>query len=233
MAGFIIPALMGLPSLISGIMDAVHSGKKLSGGKIMMARRLVNHPTFGSQLRNALRIYHASNPRGGRVRRRYMRRRGGRIHHRRRRGKGVAANIAGAIPLIGPILGPLISAFGGRVRRRHMRRRKGRGLVPMDMYQPIACGGGLLGPGAYRPPVFGGPMAVVPYGMTPHAYSTYKPKPSLGSGYSYGRRGGLLSPTGIGGATYRRGYYKYYNGKRVHVRPTLVRGGKLRRRRRY
>jgi hypothetical protein len=216
MAGFIIPALMGLPSLISGILDAVHSSKKISGGKLMMARRLVNHPKFGSQIRNALRMYHMANPRGGRMRHRYIRRRGG------RRGKGIAANIAGAIPLIGPLLGPLVSAFGGRLRRKRYRRR-GRGLVPMDIYQPIAYGGGLLGPGAYRPPTYGGPLSVVPYGHT-----LTKP---FGKGYNYGRRGGLLSPTGYGGAIYRKGYYKYQNGKRVHVRPTLVRGGKLRRRR--
>jgi len=228
MAAMLIPALMGLPGLIAGIMSAVDSGKRLSGGKLARARRLSKHPIYGKHIRNALKTYNAMHggsmmryrPRGGRVyrKRRYNRGRGiaadvagsvplmgplirplirsmgGRVYRRRyKRGRGVAADIAGAIPLLGGIFGPLVKAMGGRVRRP----RRGRGLPNMELYQPIACGRGLLGPGSYRPHLYG-------RGIT-------------------GRRGGLLSPTGMGGAIHRKGHYRYSNGRRTYVRPTLVR----------
>lgn len=182
-----IPALLGLPGFIGGILDAVNAGKKLHGGRIMMARKMLRHPVYAHQLRQALRAY------------RHMSGKGMRMRHRRRRGRGIASSIAGAIPLIGPLLGPLVGALGGRVRRR----TRGRGLVPMSIYQPIAWGGRLMARRRRR---------------------------RVGG---YGRRGGLLSPTGMGGAIYRRGYYKHVNGRRVYVHPTVVRGGRLRRRRRY
>src|SRR3954468_15479988 len=98
MAALLIPALMGLPGLISGIMDAVHSGKKLSGGRIAFAHRLARHPLYGPKIRPALKMYHSTIPRVKRV--------------KRRRGRGVAADIASAIPLIGPLIGPLVRAMG-------------------------------------------------------------------------------------------------------------------------
>jgi hypothetical protein len=187
MAAYIIPALLGLPGLIGGIMEAVHSGKKLTGGRLVMARKLLRHPVYANQLRQALRAYR-------------MRGRGMMMIHRRRRGRGIASSIAGAIPLIGPLLGPLIGAMGGRVRRRNRRRTRGTGLVPMSIYQPIATGGRLV-----------------------------RRKRPMGRSIN-GRRGGLLSPTGMG---VRRGHYRYVNGRRVYVRPTMVHGGRVRRRRRY
>lgn len=213
MAQFLIPLAMGIPSLISGIMDAVQSGKKLHGGQLRILHRLRHHPRYGGKVRMILKHHHMSARRGGRVRR---------LPHRRR-GRGIASDIVGAIPVVGSILGPLIRAFGGKLRHRKIRHVRGRGLVPMHVYQPIACGGGLLGPGMYRPPTFGNIMSVIPYG-----HSITQP---FGKGFTYGPRGGLLSPTGMGGAvSYRKGHYKHVNGRRVHVAATMVHhGGRVRR----
>ena len=186
MAHLLLPAALGLPGLIGGIMSAVEAGKRLSGGRIR--RRPLHRP---------MRI-------GGKLKK-----------NKRKRGRGVAADIIGGIPLLGAIAGPLVRALGGKVRRR--RVAKGRGLVPIHIYQPIAYGAGLLGPG-----------------MAGISRAVIKTHPLIGK-TSSGRMipivGGLLSPTGIGSSV-RRGHYRYVGGKRVHVSPTIVRGsgGKLRKR---
>lgn len=102
----LLPLLaMGIPALlsgVSGIMGIANEAKKLHGGRL-----------------------------------RHYRRKGKGIKHRphlhvgrRKRGRGVAANIIGSIPLLGNILGPIVSALGGRVRRR------GHGLSPMYYSRP-------------------------------------------------------------------------------------------------
>lgn len=122
MAHLLLPAVLGLPGLIGGIMSAIEAGKRLHGGRI---RRL--HPL------------HKAMGRGGRL--------GKRRVHKKRAGRGIAADIVGGIPLLGAIAGPLVRALGGRVRHRRMAKHRGRGLVPMHIYQPIAYGAGLIAPG--------------------------------------------------------------------------------------
>jgi hypothetical protein len=121
MAQFLLPLAMGVPGLIGGIMEAVRSGKRLTGGRLIVYKHM------------------AKAPHGGRIRR----------VKRHRRGRGIAADIAGAIPLLGAFAGPLVRAMGGKLRRKRVYRRRkgGDGLVPMHMYNPIAYGSGLLFPG--------------------------------------------------------------------------------------
>lgn len=149
----LIPLAMGIPGLIGGIMDAVSAGKRLQRGGRLRRRRVVR------------RKY------GGKIKRQ--------VHRKanRKYGRGIAADIASALPLIGPLAGPLVRALGGRIHRRakHYRKlRRGRGmgysgyvkpkmlslmgsgLPHTHIYQPIAVGSGLLGPGRYRPAVYGG-----------------------------------------------------------------------------
>src|ERR1700744_1484401 len=158
MAQFLIPAIASLPSLIGGIMDAVNAGKKLHGGKLMALHKMSRHPIHGYKIRQLLHLYHMMHPmqgKGGRMMH-YARKRGGRVHYVRkrremkRRGRGIAADVVGSIPIVGSLLGPLIRAFGGRVyRKKRVVQKRGRGLAPMQIHYPIAYGG-LLGPGKYR-----------------------------------------------------------------------------------
>lgn len=259
----LIPLAMGLPGLIGGIISAVDAGKRLNQGRGV--RRLA-------------------------VRR-----------HAKARGKGVAADIASALPLIGPIAGPLVRALGGKARRgkglvplhiyqpiahgaglrRHKKRvhhNRGKGLVPLHIYQPIAHGaglrrhrrrhnkkggmvahklryrkrGGLLGPGMYRPAIYGSADGMFPIALTalakslpttvpvsvPAVFPSKPPGHYLKSltGSGIGRRvftapiGGLLSPSGVGGAYHhRRSHYRQVGNKRVHVKAAAVkRGGRMR-----
>lgn len=202
MAQFLLPAALGLPGFIGGIISAVEAGKRLQGGRL--ARYRPRHK-FGGKVRRV---------------RRY------------KRGRGIAADIASSIPLIGALAGPLVRALGGRVGRKRYAKRRGRGLVPLKIYQPIAYGAGLLGPGAYRPPIYGSPTSIMEYGR--NIYHPYVPK--KGGRMMPARRaiaypimshllGGLLSPTGVGGAA-KRGHYRHLkSGKRIYVRPIRMRIG--------
>ena len=116
-----IPLLLaGIPALlaaISGGVDIATSVKKFKGGKLAtkMHRRLMF----------------------------IRRKRGGRLLKKRRvvkRGKGIAADIASAIPILGPIAGPLIRAFGGKLKKRRIIRKRGRGLAPMYLSRPYVGG---------------------------------------------------------------------------------------------
>jgi hypothetical protein len=178
MAALLLPALMGVPGLIGGIMQAVQAGRQMAKGGRLRRRRVVK------------RKY------GGRVKRRVV----------KRRGRGIAADMASSLPLIGPLAGQIVRAFGGRVKRRKVARRGrglgysgyvkpnryGYGLPHTHIYQPIAVGAGLLGPGRYRPAIYGG----------------------------------LLSPTG-GRIKYRKGHYKRCGGMVKYIRPTLIHRRKL------
>lgn len=149
---------------------------------------------------------------GGRIKRRPRRKYGGRVKRvHKRRGRGIAADIASSLPLIGGLAGPLVRALGGRIKRKIVRRKKGRGYYGMNIqpsllnrlskrilhsgnglpnthiYQPIT-GFGLLGPGMYRP----------------------------------ARYGGLLSPTG-GKVNYRRPYKKIVFFKRAPINTKINR----------
>jgi hypothetical protein len=169
---------MGLPALlsgVSGVMDIVGSAKKLSGGRIRR-KRVVHRKraTYGGRIKMRRPVRH-------------------------RRGRGIASDIIGQIPLIGQLLGPIVKAMGGRIimrrgGRAHMMRCRGRGLAPMRYKKPY------IGQGMLTPP--GGTMVL------------YAKK---AAGY------GLLGPAG--GSIHRRGHYRHVNGKRVHVKATRVHGG--------
>lgn len=69
-------------------------------------------------------------------------------------GKGLAADIIGNIPLIGPLLGPLVSKMGGKVKRVRRVYARGRGLSNMRIEDLHHVMGGALMPlyhGAYMP----------------------------------------------------------------------------------
>lgn len=212
MAQFLLPAALGLPGFIGGIISAVEAGKRLRGGRL--------------------------------VRYRPRRKIGGKVRRKRtyKRGRGIAADIASSLPLIGAIAGPLVRALGGRMARGRYTKKRGRGLVPLKIYQPIAYGAGLLGPGAYRPAIYGS-QAMVPYrskrgGATTGILSADVGRALTRDGLvkeSYpgmGKHllrmltyGGLLSPTGVGGAA-KKGHYRHLaSGKRVYVRPARMRIG--------
>lgn len=169
----LLPLLaMGIPALlsgVSGIMGIADQAKKLRGGRLR-------------------RMHHK---RGGRVH--HIRRR---IHMRRRKlGRGVAANILGSIPVLGSILGPIVSAMGGRVRRRHHKRMRGHGLSPMYYTRPYV-GMGMLGPlGSHVLAKYGRGLLAPAGGYKPY----------------------------IGG-TVRKGHYRKIRGRgaRIRVRPTLI-----------
>lgn len=199
----LLPLLaMGIPALlsgVSGIMGIADQAKKLRGGRLR-------------------RMHHK---RGGRVH--HIRRR---IHMRRRKlGRGVAANILGSIPVLGSILGPIVSAMGGRVRRRHHKRMRGHGLSPMYYTRPYVGMGMRRHHKRMRHRKRG-------HGLSPMYYT----RPYVGMGMlgplgshvlaKYGR--GLLAPAGgykpyIGG-TVRKGHYRKIRGRgaRIRVRPTLI-----------
>lgn len=193
-----IPMLaLGVPAVLSGIssiLDIAGSAKKLSGGKIRRYRKM-----------NKRRNY------GGAVKRKYVRK-------SYKKGKGVAADIAGSIPILGSLLSPLIKAFGGQMKRkRTIKKRtryiKGRGLAPLAISHPYSSN---VGKGMLYPP--GGQMSIY-----------HKRGGSLVSGLlkSAILGNGLLSPAGgllrpAGGLIHRRGHYRYVNGKRIHVKPAVV-----------
>jgi len=226
----LLPLLaMGIPALlsgVSGIMGIASEAKKLHGGKIRL-------------MRHAARKHRVKRKRGGKLV----------ISRYARSGKGPIADALSRIPLLGMIAGPLASAFGGRIRRK----RRGHGFSPMYIHREFG-GGMLTPPGGHMMPqqklmsnailplvkMLGRPAFTYPPDMTAAApfhirapgkasRIMYTPSARLRVGV------GLLSPAG-GRITHRKGYYKYVNGKRVHVAPTIVhtggrvhkkRGGKL------
>lgn len=138
-----------------------------------------------------------------------------RILRKRLYGRGVVADTLGKIPILGAILSPIARALGGKIKKQKNTYRKkgkrggllypaGRGLSPMYITRPYV-GAGLRKKKAVRRK--GGRHGNM------HSMSTTIRKILSG---------GALIP--------RKGYYRTGpSGKRVHVRPTVVRksyGGK-------
>lgn len=224
MAQFIIPAIAALPSLIGGIMSLVNSGKKLSGGQLMMLHRLSHHPRHGGKIMTILRKYHRLHPH-----RAYHRRK----MHKRRKGRGVVADVAGSIPLLGSILGPIIRAFGGKIRHR----RRGHGLAPMYYARPYA-GMGLRRRKYHKHKKLH--KKHHGHGLSPMYYA--RPYSGMGLLAPIGSRmllkgRGLLAPAGgympyaWRGGTIRKGHLRKIPGRRarVRVRPALIAYGKKKR----
>jgi len=139
---------------------------------------------------------------------------------RRRRGRGIAADIAANLPLIGSFAGPLVRAMGGRLyrKKRVVHKRRGKGLAQMHIKVPIYHGRGLLGPGLMH--------KASPYSSVLLPKMT-KSQQIIHLPYEVKRSyiGGLLAPSGHFGGAIRRGHYRHVNGKRVHVKAAIVHKG--------
>lgn len=138
-----------------------------------------------------------------------------RILRKRLYGRGVVADTLGKIPILGAILSPIARALGGKIKKQKKTYRKkgkrggllypvGRGMSPMYISRPYV-GAGL------------GKKKVVRRKGGRHGNMH-----SMSTTIRKILSGGALVP--------RKGYYRTGpSGKRVHVRPTVVRksyGGK-------
>lgn len=235
-------------------MNAILSGKKLSGGKLRRQRQqhrkkgkgLVRMRRTGGKVYRKRHIRKARKGRGGRIKKTY-----------KYKGKGVVADTLGSIPLLGALLGPLAKAFGGKLKkmpRKHrraaimaiMRKLAGKGLSPMYLRRPYVSSGCGLSPMYLRRPYTGGRLAPIGApassstymtptlalnalnnmfpGMRTLPYHPSVPGPKPAQIASYPTGVGLLRPAG--GAVYRRGHLRKIKGKahRIRVKPAMGRG---------
>lgn len=207
-----IPLLLaGIPALlaaISGGVDIATSVKKFKGGKLAtkMHRRLMF----------------------------IRRKRGGRLLKKRRvvkRGKGIAADIASAIPILGPIAGPLIRAFGGKLKKRRIIRKRGRGLAPMYLSRPYVGLGMLTPPGGHNDPYTKAIAAYIqPIAPKVPTQVMVRPRPSKKIDPRFAQffkkaGTGLLAPAG--GLIHRKGHYRHLqDGTKIRIASTVVRKGR-------
>lgn len=240
MAAALLPMLaMGVPAVLSGIssiMEMVHTGKQLRGGRLgkkRSAHKKRRHQRGGKLVLSPLekKTKAASKKRAGYELRklrtlqknvRALRTKGMGLYSKR--GKGVVSDTLGKIPLLGMLLGPIASALGGKIRRtagsRLKRRvlRKGRGLAPMKIHKYI--GGMLTAPGGTMA-VYQKRLPILPNsGMK--SYSVNK----IQGGTTY--RPNLIPPDSMthfgkylvgGKIILRKGHYRNINGNRIRIKP--------------
>lgn len=117
-------------------------------------------PAIASTVASGIDIAQKVKQMKGQGVRRYKKHVGGKVRKRnirRYRGRGLASDIAGMIPLLGPILKPIVSSFGGRVHRLPARRGMGLSNLRIEGLNQLA--GGALMPHHMMPMPLGGLLA--------------------------------------------------------------------------
>jgi len=189
MAALLPMLAMGIPAVlsgISGIMGIANEAKKLHGGRIGRLRRR-RGGKLGHVVHAKKTVVRPMKAQKVGTRRYVVRNRANkptthkktyyassRIH----KGKGAAADVISRIPLLGSILGPIVSAFGGKLklsklhkmvkhmpakqRRFVLRKLAGKGLSPMYIQRPYVGRG--LSPMYIQRPYVGRGMLTPPGG---------------------------------------------------------------------